>query len=368
MKLLHFAHRLEAKAFFDNSDFVLIKEAKNDLYYSKELHLALLISGEGHLNALESSLQSILFFDYQWKEPVSEIINLGICGALNPKLKKETIVLPRCSLLVNTNHTPAFQTYETHNEINAISCLTTEERIQSTQLAEKLNTFGDIVDRELWGVLRAANLTHLPVYSVKVVSDNAREVTCELIKDEAHHFSKLLKQWFDENIAITTNKNENKSKNQLLDVEIFLQKANIYQHPLLHFSQTQKHQIKKLYHGLKIQNESEEKNFLQSPEMLEIFQLEWTPKKRATEIISLLQSRLNPYMANWQKDFQELTKPLRRENIQLHIDPKLESTQTTIIFDCKNESDFNNKLKALSDFSYKNFNHLMHGHHQKSEQ
>lgn len=358
MKLLHFAHRPEAKAFLENSDFALIKEAKIDLYYSNHLDLALVISGEGHLKALEACLQSILFLEFNWKKPVQEIINLGICGALNQQIQKNEIVQPRYSLLINANQTPIFQSYESHNELNAITCLTTEERIQSTEAAEKLHQFGDIVDRELWGVLRAAALSHIPVYSTKVVSDNARTVQCDLIREEAYHYSMLLKSWFEKNQLMI------QPQNLILNVEIFLQKAKIYQHPDLHFTQTQKHQIKKLYHGLKIQNEDEENLFLATNEITDILTKDWTPKKKATEIIVLLQSRLNPYMANWQKDFQTISKPLRQENIQFHIDPKLESTHTTFNFECKDEQDFKNKINALTHFSYHEFGKLMLGQYQ----
>lgn len=355
MKLLHFAHRPEAKAFLENSDFALINEAKLDLFYSQNLNCALLISGEGHLKALETCLQSISFFNYHWKKPITEIWNLGICGALNQKLQKNEIVQPHFSLFINALQSPVFQTYETHNEANALTCLTSENRIQSNDIAEQLKVYGDIVDRELWGVLRAASLSHLPVHSVKIVSDNARAVQCELIRDEAYAFSSLLKNWYDQNIQL-----ENSAHN-ILAIENFLQKANIYQHPLLHFSQAQKHQIKKLYHGLKIQDEKQEADFLTSPKILEILQQEWTPKKKATEIISLMQAMLNPFMASWHHDLQKLTKPLRQENIQFHIDPKLESTQTTFSFECKDQSDLKNKVKALTDFSYHDFEQLMLG-------
>jgi hypothetical protein len=100
MKLLHFAHRPEAKAFLENSDFTLIKEAKIDLYYSNHLDLALVISGEGHLKALEACLQSILFLEFNWKKPVQEILNLGICGALNQQIQKQDrVVLTKGSKL-----------------------------------------------------------------------------------------------------------------------------------------------------------------------------------------------------------------------------------------------------------------------------
>lgn len=81
MKLLVFAHRGEAQAFFNQWDFAPVEFYFNGLFKTKNYYL--LITGEGLKDASEKTVAVIANF----KEELDEVINIGIAGSLNPKLK-----------------------------------------------------------------------------------------------------------------------------------------------------------------------------------------------------------------------------------------------------------------------------------------
>ncbi len=351
MILFVFAHRLEAQSFYQHFKFMADHTFTDILSISEDKKLAIAICGEGHFKALETTHAVIAYLKHVKNINLKAIYNIGIAGSLDPKISLNSIVEISYSLLVHENFSPEFHTYKTESfhKKNPLNLVTFTSRVKDLKTKSELFKFGHVVDREFWGVARASAFYNIPIFAFKMISDEADAELCPDIKAQAEFFSSELFKFTMNALCIYETKKPSIRLLTILENEAF------------HFTQTQKHQVKKLFHALKIQTSEDEKKLVSDAEIQEIIKTDLHPKKRSMLFIAVLQNRLNPFLAKWKNDFKDINKPLITADIDLFIDPKLEDTKVDIHFSAKNADDYHKKLLALENFNFNRFTSLVEG-------
>ena len=173
------AHFGEAQAFIHSWN---MKRVSSELFLGDQS--VILLTGEG---PFEATTQTALTLS---RYPIKEIVNLGIAGALDEKLKKGDFVKIRTIYLAQEGR-PYFKSFPLSPE--GKDCITCFERIITLKKAEPLRGLGHLVDREAWGVAMAAKSAQIPFQCYKIVSDLAGSLeSCELTKESAEDLSQDL--------------------------------------------------------------------------------------------------------------------------------------------------------------------------------
>ena len=188
VKILIFAHRGEAQAFFNQWDLNPVSFYFSGLFKNKDFFV--LITGEGPKEASEKTVAVLSSF----RDEIGSVVNIGIAGSLSPKLKVGDMAWVRSSYAQNAERCE-FKSYTTKHH-TSIDCITSYSRITTVEEKKTLSHFADLVDRELWSIASAAHLFKLDFLSLKLVSDDSDSSDfCQLVSDEAPALSKKL---FDE--------------------------------------------------------------------------------------------------------------------------------------------------------------------------
>ncbi len=185
MRLLCMAHRGEAQQFISS---LQLKAIDNRFYMSEEL--ALLITGEGPFEVLTHLSY------YFAKFGISEVINLGIAGALDDKLSLNQVYSVR-TLYAYGNNEPRFHSYTSHDQHAVLDAITSENRVLSDEFALELSHYAHIVDREAWAMGKVCNEFKIPFYCYKLISDFAGAKThCFDLKNQAKIFSQTMLDFY----------------------------------------------------------------------------------------------------------------------------------------------------------------------------
>ena len=183
MDLLVFAHRGEAQAFLSQIQFQSVEANGLQLFESEKLDL--LVTGEGYLEALKACLLTLA------RKKYDKVTNLGIAGALNPKLKVSEIVSIR-TIYRYFNESPIFKSHTTIDQDAKYDCTSFNKRVLEPQDAKRLSVHADLVDRELWGIAEACKSFDTPLAAYKLISDIAGETQCQLVAEKAVEYTHQL--------------------------------------------------------------------------------------------------------------------------------------------------------------------------------
>ena len=342
MNLLIFAHRKEAEAFIDHLHFKPINFyfdglMKNDRDF-------LLITGEGLTAASEKTVAVLS----QFRSEINQIINLGIAGGLNPKLKKGNIYSIRTSY-AKFNERPEFKSYSSNHSSPEYDCISLNQRALNYNNKKDLIPFADLVDRELWAIGSSAHLFKLPFLSFKYISDELNdEEFCKLVIQESEIISRQLLQHYLELDKIYFEKSN------------ILSKSSIYNHSSLYFTVTQSRQLDHYLNLLKNKN-FDDNLFLEKREIKNILSLEISPKEKSKLVLEQLLLEVNPIHQRISQVLNEEIGKLKKVGLQAQFDKTFESNELMITFKVKNNSDLEFYLKSLSTVDMNRFEAIFKG-------
>ena len=178
MKLLTFAHFLEAKAFITH--FNLEQNSKFNSLYTGE-QMLVLITGEGANNVSFSLNKLFNLGDSQ----IDRIINMGTCGALNKQLK-----IGRPLVIAQVLGEDSIESAATGQV--GVTCVSAREKVNDELYRSKLKALADICDREAWFVVNFAKKHGKEFNCFKVISDFSTEVNLSTIKKNMETFGQNL--------------------------------------------------------------------------------------------------------------------------------------------------------------------------------
>ncbi len=347
MKLLVFAHRGEAQAFFNQWEFSPVEFYFNGLFKTKNYYL--LITGEGLKDASEKSVAVIA----NYKEELDEVINIGIAGSLNPKLKVGDLAWVRSSYAQNAQRCE-FKSFTTTSH-SSLDCISAFARITTKEEKKILSSFADMVDRELWSVMSAAHLFSLPAFALKLISDEAEsDDFCKLVKEEAPALSKKMLQAFLEREEKTVTKPSVVCAETLED--------KLLTHAKLYFTTSQARKLHTVLRGLAIKKTMSDQDILSTlSSIIEGEGLERTPKELSKLLLTKLEERLNPLNTKIKERITQGLKPLLEAGAQVSFDPELEQDYVQLNFQIKNAKDQKKLALALEQFNYQKIKEIFQG-------
>jgi len=186
MKLLTFAHRGEAQYFLKFDSFQPINFQFEGLFKNENNYL--LLTSEG-LESTEHRMKAVMKnIDIE----LSEVINLGIAGALTDDIELESV-----HHVNRVNKEDETKSYQIQDKKSGLDCISSINRVQDINYKNKLLTEAQIVDRELWAIADICSRYKLPISSIKLISDYAGHSNdTKQIIQKAKEYSKKLYDYF----------------------------------------------------------------------------------------------------------------------------------------------------------------------------
>lgn len=346
MKLLTFAHRGEAQAFLSAYSFKPVSFFFDGLLKSNNYFL--LITGEGPHSASEKTTSVLA----KLGEEVTEVYNFGVAGSLNSKLKLHDLIWVRTSYAHHAEKLE-FKSYssDTINTNANNDCITAYARALDSDEKNKLSHFANIVDRELWAIASAAHLFKKPYKSLKIISDDLKNIEgdiCKFVKEEAPLFSEKLLAEFQ--------KNENRPVPPKKDPQEII----FINNPIFYFTTSQKRKLLSTLEGLKLKGLKEE-DLLNSPEIEAIISLDKLPKERTRLLLQFMSEKLNPISIKIRSAIDKSLWPLLDANISPNYDSDLEEDWLSLTLKIQSSRDLEKIKNALKIFSYEDFKQIFDG-------
>jgi|GEM_PF-941019 len=345
MVLLVFAYLKEAQSFIDLLELKPYPLLNLKLY--KNENYLLLITGEGIVNATLCTTSVLTHFNQE----IQMIFNLGIAGAINPKISKFEIFEIRTNYAF-INQKLEFKSFSFETKKTPLDLLTVNERVLSLDAKKQLSHHGDLIDREAYGISQAAHFFKKPIKIIKIVSDElADEEFCEVVKSNAPLYSEKLADYFLENHAQTKPQHLNSTKNEFSD---------ILNNPHFHFTHSLFHQTQNLLQDLKLKNISL-KSLIKEDFYLELIKEE-IPKKEKSKRLNLeLKKIVDPIGTKVKTKLQFLTDPFLAQGIHIKCDPDLESPFLDINFKTTSKEDLEHKVIKLKQIDYDSIEKIFKG-------
>jgi hypothetical protein len=353
MKALIFAHHLEAQSFIEHFGLRLKTNFVADLYESDQW--LLLITGEG----LQNALQKTSAFFSQFGKNIECAFNLGVAGQLRDKISLGDIVSIR-TVFAQFDE-PQYKSFTSHDAQAKFDLISFSSRVHSSETKNKLSFFGDLVDREFWGIASSAQLFSIPFYSYKYVSDQADEsVDCQRVKDEARAISQKLLQYFLKTPLLLDSPNSTvfpSVKKQEQHLEIFT-------HPEIttrfYFTEAQKKRLISLLKQIK----KSEKIFLTADDLLshDASPTSWPAKKRTQMLLTNLEKILSPYSPK--EKLMAMVLPYQDENFQFQFlgeSKKYESDKFKITITVNAPEDLPIATEKLKKFNWNKYQDILNG-------
>ncbi len=333
-KLLIFAHRGEAKPFLSYFDFSPVP--KIDGLYEEEAYF-LLITGEGPWKA-GPKLAYVL-----GKFEVSEVVNLGIAGALRSSIELETI-LPIRNVYLEQNSQMQFASHA----LGAVGLdlITCHSRVLDSKKADLLDAFAPLVDRELWALAQASEVAGIKISAYKLVSDVVgQSEICERVKEKAEVYSQKLLEFF-----LSLDKTEDQSIEPKVDIfwEGF------------YFTTSLENKREKLLSSLSIKFGSLDQA-LSALDIDSIKNLETLPKKKAILLVEKMQSLLNPVQKELSLSLEEISLELTKAGAQIKFPRDLERPSFNLSAHIEKPEDIAVLVKAMENFDYLRLINLIEG-------
>lgn len=330
--LLLFAHRGEAQAFLKQHPFQRRDFYFENLYESKDA--LLLITGEGPQPAAEKTAAVCGVF----RKELGRVINLGVAGSLDACCKEGDIYSIR-TVYRQSSGNIVFKSFTTADAGAQIDCITADARVLSREDAARLAPFAHLVDRELWSIASVCRLLDLPLYAYKLVSDTPGETdACTGTVARAEEFSQQL--WRH---LVTPGH---------LPAPEFVRPPVCELPPAFHVTASQRRQFQNFLHGLMLKWQLSEQQVLERLSLEEIIQAEPIPKKRTARLLSVMQSLLNPFQAELQRQLEVLCRPLTAAGCQVTFARDYESDEIQIHAKIGHPRHLHQLKAALEQFDY----------------
>ncbi len=324
MKLLCFAHRNEAKTFFDRLKLSPLDTSLN-LFKSKNEFI--LISGEGIQSTTE--LLSIVLSKY---ENISEIINYGIAGSLDKSLKENSIFSIRTVYQYFDDF--SFKSHTSHDKQATIDLISVHKRIYSPEDKLKLSIYAHLLDMETWALASVAKRFKKKWKSYKTVSDSLDEATkCQQIANEAKFYSDLF--W---NHFINTKEQSPLSESSR---NLILENSSLY------FTHTQAHQIRKYCKSLILRDPSFLESFTSSKKYKSIVESEKSRKEKSKEVLNLLATDYDPITFKELQRTQKVFKSLKNQYLNFDHSEYIEKNSIKFKGQFKSSNDLRNIIRTL---------------------
>jgi len=317
MILYVFAHFQEASAFLKSIPFkqkVLPHNLQLTYFESFDESIespkGLLIIQEGPWRAYSSLIKFLSYAEMQSLK-IQEIRNFGIVGStsLAPQFEMDSIHEIRSSYCFLNPEFPEFQSY--HSSVKSpkmVDCLTVFKRITNTEEKKSYLPFAPLIDRELWGVAKAAKEFHIPWRSIKCISDILDDQTnCQLITENAAHFSQLL---FDHNKTLEINNTSPAYKTNLNPIPFFHQMG-------FHFTFYQQNTLLNLLKSRSLDSITQSDFFHDL-----LLKKNLAPKQKTKLLLEHLEDLTFPEMRSISKKIQlKLQSFPQLDNLQLQVRP-----------------------------------------------
>lgn len=305
---------------------------KNDLFY-------LLITGEGK----EEAQAKLAYTLGLLQDKISEVINLGLCGALTKDLKINSLHFIR-TIYAENDGDMVFKSFSTQDQ--GLDIVTSNKRVLNHDYANFLENFAPLVDRELWAIAHVCKLFHKPLRAIKLISDYADgSEICKIVKDKQEELSDLL---FEGAEAL------------ILEKEAKTKKAEFYPEGI-HLSISMQRKYTSLLNSLLIKYDC---SFLQLSEKLEITQLQKLdifPKKKGHILLERMTHLLSPYRSKLETKIQNHFEPLSQNNITVKPDKDLDSAKIQISFTADSKEELDSKLQSLKKLDFNDYKKIIFG-------
>lgn len=349
-KLLTFAHRGEAQAFFEAYSFKQIEFFFDGFFESESYYL--LITGEGPHNASEKTISVLSkYFD-----SIESVFNIGIAGSLSKKYKKNDLVWIRTAFAHHAEKLE-FKSYTSASKSAQHDCMTAYGRVLATEERTKLSHFASIVDRELWAVASGAQLFKLPFFALKIISDDtsdAAEDICQFVKNEAPAFSLSLLQEFKSFCNHETKPILKKTEG--VDIDLMSD-------PHFYFTTSQQRKLLSLLQNLELKGVDTKKLGLQH-----FRQLELSPKDRTRHLLQYLNDELNPVAKKIRLALAKKLEMLESAAITPGYDSDFEQDWLQLSMKIQSSRDLEKIKNALKIFSYEEFKKVLNGNIEGTDQ
>ena len=325
MALYIFAHRGEAQTFIKNLRATALDK---DLYqFNNGL---IYICSEGIYDVM-CRLGSLLD-----KYQVSKVINYGIAGALNNKLKINQVYSIRSIYLENNNEIE-FKSITLNGDTD---CITANKRVLDESHKNKLLPIADIVDREIWGIAKVCQAYNIELQSYKLISDFAGASTdCFDLKNTAQLFSDLMWNHFQARENLATNENNSR----MIQSNEIPWDGTQYQKNILDklMKKIDKNQLETFIQSINDQNLAE--------------------KEKINLLIEKINNKLYPVQAKIKEKLKRETKVLSDNGFQVIYDQKLEKKKIKLNLEVNSQKNISDAISALEKFNYQSFNEIFEG-------
>ena len=349
MILLAFAHRPEARAFLHHFKELKSVDEQPNLYISSELELALLITGEGHFSAAIELTQAL-----SRHKSINYIINLGVAGALSPDQEVGDILQARTSYMAKDGQLKkmefkSFELKKIKSDINCVDVITSQERVLNQNEKSFFANFGELIDRELWGLCHIAHKFNLPISSFKIISDDLeQENFCEVVKLKADKFSLDLLNFCIQEILSKVEAPKNKKPEGLSNY--------LYSIPGLFFSTAQKNLVKKYEKKINLTEE-----LIKEIDNIVHNHTKSRPKDVSRSVLELFEKKISPETYALSKTAKKEILIHNNSSIKFYIDPIYESCDINFSGVIKCEKDKNVVMEKINKLPLDRWNSVLNG-------
>lgn len=353
MKLLIFAHRGEAKAFFSSDNLSHDKNSPlTDLYYGESYYL--LMTGEGHENAMNKTSIALTYLKQQSIE-IKQVINLGICGSINPNNDDLNQIIP-IRTLYSFRGKQDFKSFTCANLENSnasrMDLITVEDRVLKKEKVNDLLPIANLVDREAWAIAYSVfSFFKIPFFCIKLVSDNVHfeDEFCKNIKENAENYSIQLYQYYIEIFNLPdTNKEEEDLPLELKD---------------FYFTQAQKN----LFFALKEKLQLTYLEMITQFDIPNISKSKKLPKEKTKDLITKMQKALSPISYQLKEDLEAKIKPFQSNHLSFQFDRSLESDKIKGHFNFSDSKERDDIILSLQNFPIDSVKAIFDGQISKEE-
>lgn len=328
--LLVFAHRNEAHAFLENiSD---LKSVDNSGKFYENDELKIIITGEG----IENALCQVSF--HLGKSTISQVLNFGIAASLNRELDKYSIHKIR-TVYQSAPHDMKFKSFSSINHDN-LDCISANQRIFDKEKVKLLSHFGDILDRELWGIAFAANQQKIPFESYKMISDYAlNHEECENIKAQGRNFSYTLFKKYQE---LQSQNLEEKKTNEFDD---------------LYFTEAMRRQFNSLREKIERKFDSQFEDIIN----LDVLETIERPKDKTLKLLDIMKRELSPFQYEIHDQIEASLNPFRTEKIKINYDRSLESAELSVQIKASSPGELLKQIGKIEHLPFQKITALIQG-------
>ena len=318
--LLIFAHRGEASLFLKRDDFRPLGFLEGRLY--KNGDSLLLLCGEGTREAAFHTAVSL----GRYEDEIGEAVNLGIAGRLSDREALEEVTAIRTIYYHNGRGLEA--TSFPGEETAPFDLVTAEERVLGTGLRDHLAKFGDIVDREAWGIGYACKKFGKPFKAFKLVTDGAVDddgTLCQRVRRKAPQYAQKLYEFFHRTAP---------PRHPLRPQETLPQG--------FYFTVSQKREFLRLA------------SLLKEPlgPMVKAIPESSRPKDRTKILLERLQDKIDPFTGQAKAQLRHLAKDFENDQFRLAFDRDFASKGITLKAVLRDKNDLESLKRRLGRLPY----------------